>query len=125
MNNPSASRVASRALEAYTSYQGDPRWMSAKFPGKADDGTPFRRGDRVLYWPRTKTFMVGEKAEVAWQRFEGEAEDEDAYSQRYATLHTAYTDMRPGNYYVIRPSKRRKAAAPQPFREGVAYSSTM
>jgi hypothetical protein len=68
----------------YRSYKGDPYWMKAKYPGVADDGTPFKRGQEVLYWPRTKTIMVGRKAEDAWKRFEAEAEDEDFMNQRYA-----------------------------------------
>jgi len=67
--------------------KGDPRWIHARYPGKADDGTPFKRGDLVLYWPRTKTFMVGKKAEDAWRKFEMEVDDEEVYSrswERYA-----------------------------------------
>lgn len=60
-------------------YSGDPRWIRAKYPGKADDGTLFKKGEKVLYWPRTKTFMVGRKAEQAWRQFQSEAADEDVY----------------------------------------------
>lgn len=70
---------------AASSYRGDPYWMNARYPGVADDGTPVRRGDRVLYWPRTKTIMVGEKAEAAWRKFQSEVEDEDFYNSRYAS----------------------------------------
>lgn len=58
---------------------GDPRWVRAKYPGVADDGTPFRKGEEVLYWPVTKTFMVGKKAQDAWRRFESEIADEDMF----------------------------------------------
>lgn len=57
----------------------DPRWIHARYPGQASDGTPFKRGDLVLYWPRDKTFMVGKKAEDAWRRFESEVMDEEVY----------------------------------------------
>ena len=63
---------------------GDPRWIHARYPGKTSDGTAFKKGDLVLYWPRTKTFMVGKKAEDAWRKFEGEAADEDAYNYKAA-----------------------------------------
>lgn len=69
--------------EGYTSYKGDPFWMKAKYPGKADDGTPFKKGADILYWPRTKTIMVGRKAEQEWREFQAHAEDEDTYMNQY------------------------------------------
>ena len=56
---------------------GDPRWMTAKYPGKASDGTPFRKGEEVLYYPLTKTFMAGEKAKQAWREFMSAKGDEE------------------------------------------------
>lgn len=75
---------AAQDVEAYGyrgrgGYAGDPRWIRAKYPGTADDGTPFKKGEEVLYWPRTKTFMVGKKAEQAWRDFQSQAADEDVY----------------------------------------------
>lgn len=67
--------------EAARYVPGDPRWITAKYPGQAQDGTKFNKGDLVLYWPRTKTFMVGAKAEAAWRRFESEVEDEEVYNR--------------------------------------------
>lgn len=95
---------------------GDPRWLRAKYPGIADDGTPFRKGDEVLYWPATKTFMVGKKAEDAWRKFEAETADEDFY--RYASeserdlkhklIRLAYDnpDLRADLLPILRSSKR-------------------
>jgi hypothetical protein len=65
---------------AASSYGGDPRWIHAKYPGKSRDGTAFKKGDLVLYWPSDKSFDVGDKAETAWKRFESEVEDEDVYN---------------------------------------------
>jgi len=59
--------------------RGDPAWMTAKFPGKAADGTPIKKGDKVLYWPLSKKMMVGKQAEQAWRDFESQAADEDGY----------------------------------------------
>jgi len=61
--------------------KGDPYWMRARFPGQAEDGTPFRKGEEVLYWPRTKTIMVGRKADHAWREFQSQVEDEDFMSR--------------------------------------------
>jgi len=68
------------------SYGGDPRWMTAKYAGTADDGTPFKKGDDVLYWPSTKKNMVGAKAKVAWKQFQSEKGDEEGMP--YAEAHS-------------------------------------
>ncbi|OHD26297.1 MAG: hypothetical protein A2Y38_06595 [Spirochaetes bacterium GWB1_59_5] len=69
--------------------RGDPFWMAAKYPGRASDGTPVRKGDRVLYWPKTKTIMIGKAAEAAWRQFEAEVADEGFYN-RSASLAQAW-----------------------------------
>jgi hypothetical protein len=68
-------RVASRAVEARR-FGADPKWITARYPGVASDGTPFKKGERVLYYPNTKTFLAGAKAEAAWRKFEAEVADE-------------------------------------------------
>ena len=57
-------------------YRNDPRWLIARYPGKTRDGQAFKKGDRVLYYPATKTFLAGEKAEQGWRDFEAAAFDE-------------------------------------------------
>jgi hypothetical protein len=58
-------------------YSGDPYWMTAKFPGTcAKTGVPFKRGDRVFYYPRDRKCYVGEAAEAASRDFEACAQDE-------------------------------------------------
>jgi hypothetical protein len=57
-------------------YSNDPRWIKAKRSGRDDEGKPFRAGEKVLYYPLTKTFMTGKKAEQAWREFEAAREDE-------------------------------------------------
>ena len=70
-------RVASRWLQQRQAAYGDPYWMVAKYPGKAQDGTPVRKGDKVFYYPRTKTMLVGPKAEKASREFGAMSFDED------------------------------------------------
>lgn len=60
-----------------TAAYGDPYWMAAKYPGKAQDGTPVKKGDKVFYYPRTKTMLVGPKAEAAAREFGAMSFDED------------------------------------------------
>lgn len=61
------------------SYSDDPRWLTAKYPGRDAKGNPFNKGDKVLYYPRTKKFLVGKEAEKAWMEFEASKFDEDMY----------------------------------------------
>ena len=55
---------------------GDPYWMTAKFPGKDSKGRPVRKGDKVFYYPRTKTMLTGEEAEKASREFDAAVFDE-------------------------------------------------
>lgn len=61
---------------AMTQYRDDPRWITAKYAGKAADGTQFRKGDRVFYYPKSKTILVGEKADQASRDFAAACSDE-------------------------------------------------
>ena len=61
------------------SYQDDPRWITAKFAGKDKDGNPFKKGDRVFYFPRTKAIYTGAKAERESAAFNAAKQDEDNY----------------------------------------------
>ena len=56
---------------------GDPRWIEAKYAGQAKDGTSFRKGERVLYFPNTKSFFVGKQAEKEWKDFLSAKGDEE------------------------------------------------
>lgn len=64
-------------------YSGDPRWIYAKYAGRDADGNPIRPGDRVFYFPRTRTIYTGAKAEQAARDFQAAAEDEDNYARQY------------------------------------------
>jgi hypothetical protein len=72
--------ASSRPMTTARYVARDPHWLDARYPGKAQDGTPFKAGDRVLYFPNTKTFLVGPKAEAAWRRFNSEVADEAVYN---------------------------------------------
>lgn len=66
-----------RGSAAHRSYAGDPYWMTAKYPGTDAKGLAFKKGERVFYYPRTKTIYAGKNAEAAAQDFRSMAEDED------------------------------------------------
>lgn len=58
------------------SYPRDPYWLTAKYPGKDAKGKPFKKGERVFYYPNTKTFLTGKDAEKASKEFEAAKADE-------------------------------------------------
>ena len=59
---------------------GDPYWMTAKYPGRDKNGTPFPKGTKVFYYPSTKTFLIGREAEEAARDFQSHKQDEDFYN---------------------------------------------
>jgi len=65
-------------------YAGDPYWLTAKYPGVcAKTGQPFKKGDRVFYYPKTRPIYAGAAAEAASADFQSAAADEDTYSAGY------------------------------------------
>ena len=65
-----------------TRYGGDPFWMKAKYPGVDANGNRFERGEKIFFYPRTKTILTGEQAEEAAREFGAMAADEDFYNHR-------------------------------------------
>ena len=55
---------------AYTRYTGDPYWKRAKTPGTGADGTPYRKGERVFFYPRTGVTYAGGSATRASAEFD-------------------------------------------------------
>lgn len=54
----------------------DPRWMTAQVDGTDHHGNAIRRGDRVFYYPRTRTLLTGARAEQAARDFAAAVDDE-------------------------------------------------
>jgi hypothetical protein len=69
----------SAAYRPYTSYGGDPYWMTAKYAGTDAKGLAFKKGERVFYYPKTKTIYAGTNAETAYHDFQSMAEYEEGY----------------------------------------------
>jgi GH18 family chitinase len=76
--------------------RGDPRWMDAKYPGTDSKGNPFKKGEKVLYWPSTKTFMTGKDAQDAWRNFQSEKGDEEGnpYARSASRVAAKYINTR-------------------------------
>ncbi len=64
----------------------DPRWIIVKFPGKDKQGKPLKRGDRALFFPRSKTLLSGPEAEQAWREFKSQVEDEDFFNRSASSM---------------------------------------
>ena len=52
---------------AYTRYKSDPYWKRTKVDGTSADGTPYRRGERVFFYPRSGATYAGDGAARAWR----------------------------------------------------------
>ena len=59
----------------------DPYWTVARFPSTcAKTGAQIRKGERIYYYPRTRTVLVGDAAEQAARELEAAKADEEAYN---------------------------------------------
>lgn len=68
------SRTAAR-------YRNDPYWITAKYPGVDAKGRAFKKGEKIFYYPLTKTILSGGEAEDAAYDFNAAAMDEDYMSR--------------------------------------------
>ena len=101
--------VPSTRREAASSYRGDPFWMVAKYPGRCGHSNCddlIRKGDRIFYYPKTKTAYVGKHAEAAAADFASAVADEDAYNGYMASLRvgarsTPATDVLADEYLQV------------------------
>jgi DNA-binding ferritin-like protein len=59
---------------------GDPYWMVARYPGRDQNGKPFKKGDKVFFYPRSRSFLTGEEAAQAYRDFQAAKADEDFYN---------------------------------------------
>jgi len=55
---------------AYTRYTGAPYWKRAKSPGTSADGTPYAKGERVFFYPRTGVTYARGSAQRASAEFD-------------------------------------------------------
>jgi len=85
----------------------DPVWIKARYPGTARDGTPFKKGDRVLYFPNDKTFLVGAKAEQEWRDYEATIADEAFYN------HSASAEEKEGKFEKGKPADPTQNMSPE------------
>jgi hypothetical protein len=61
-------------------YARDPYWITARYAGTDRNGQPFKRGDRVFYYPATRAILAGDAAEQAARDFAAAAFDEALYN---------------------------------------------
>jgi len=60
-----------------SSYARDPHWIIARFAGLDANQFPYKKGDRVFYFPAGKRIYAGAAGLDAARRFESERADED------------------------------------------------
>lgn len=108
-------KVPVSKIKSAARYSNDPYWMVAKYPGQDKNGKPFRRGDRVFYYPLTKTILTGPEAEKASREFDSAAFDED-YGFRAAGKTAALPDGRVSTFMMVLRSKLTQYDAAQQKR---------
>jgi hypothetical protein len=91
-DTPKMDEVEVAPVKEAARYRNDPRWIKAKYPGIDMDGKPFKRGEMVFYYPKTKDFLTGAAAEKASRGFDSAAEDEDFYMGLYASKKEASSE---------------------------------
>lgn len=62
-----------------TSKSKDPRWINSKFDGNDRNGTPYKKGERVFYYPLTRVILAGAAAEQAARDFAAAVADEGGF----------------------------------------------
>lgn len=61
----------------------DPYWTTAKFDSTQPDGSQVKKGDRIFYYPSSRTVLTGKAAEQAARDFQAAAQDEAFYTGSY------------------------------------------
>ena len=68
----------------YTTYKNDPFWLNAKFGSKCGNcNKEIVKGERIYYYPKTKTAMCEKCGKGAEREFISIAQDESAYMSGY------------------------------------------
>jgi hypothetical protein len=60
----------------YNRFSYDPYWLRARFNSTCSCGTRIKKGDRIFYYPRTKTALCLDCGRAAYEDFRAAAEDE-------------------------------------------------
>jgi len=66
-----------------TSYKNDPRWITARYPGKCtakDCGAPIPKGASVYYYPSTKSIYCFDCGQGLKADFDASVWDEEQYA---------------------------------------------
>jgi len=78
--------VGKYGYKGRSSYGGDPHWLSAKFDSvcsKVGCGKKLKKGDRIFYYPKSKSAYCEEHGKIAERDFRTKSEEEDYYGGRY------------------------------------------
>ena len=67
----------------HKTYARDPYWTTARFNSKCTCGQEIKKGDRIFYYPATKTALCPKCSEKAANEFACAVQDEDFYNSQY------------------------------------------
>jgi len=69
---------------SYTRYNGDPYWLNSKYGGICGNcNKEIKKGDRIYYYPRTKTPFCEKCGKAEERSFISIAQDEQTYMSGY------------------------------------------
>ncbi len=67
----------------HKTYSRDPYWTDARFGSVCKCGQVINKGDRIFYYPATKTALCTKCSEQASREFAAAVQDEDFYNSQY------------------------------------------
>jgi hypothetical protein len=67
----------------HKTYARDPYWTDARFRSVCKCGQVIYKGDRIFYYPATKTALCPKCSEKASNEFAAAVQDEDFYNSQY------------------------------------------
>ena len=71
---------ALRRPDLMSKYPRDPYWTTAKFNSTDAHGCPVKKGDRIFYYPASRSVLTGAAAEQAAAEFHAATMDEASYT---------------------------------------------
>ena len=74
--------VQLKEYRPFSHQKGDPKLMKSKYDGIDMNGRKYRRGETILFYPKSKKIVSGKEAEKEYGEFVSSAQDEEWYNSQ-------------------------------------------